>query len=254
MNEFYLRNVVMRNSTKKTAKKMRVAVFFSGRITAYEHSSAALENLCKRYNCTLFCSLNKSASNPYLNNFFSKYNIDPSRINFEKTVYPEWLFKLKKHPWSKYDNLYSSLYHNKRAFDLIEDYVNLHKFKFDAVVFFRSDIYTYDPLILLKPAKNTVYVPEGFNGGHPPGFLEQLKMSPEEYGINSTLGYGSYNSMKIYCGIVDRLHEICINNSVDFHHERLIKRGLELAGVNIHLFKYKYELHPKRHNSHYNLS
>jgi len=137
---------------------------------------------------------------------------------------------------------------------LIEAYVKLHHVKFDAVVFFRSDIYTYDPLIIVKPAKNTVYVPEGFNGGHPEGFLEQLKMTPEQYGINSTLGYGSYDAMKVYCSIVDRLLDICVNNSVDFHHERLIMKGLELGGCKVHLFKYKYELHPRRHNSHYNLS
>jgi hypothetical protein len=242
----------MRNSTKKN-KKLKVAIIFPGRITAYEHCTG-LDDLYNRYDCTAFCSLNKSNTNEYLNTFFRKYNIGPSQTHFEKTVYPEWLFKLKKHPWTKYDNLYSALYHAKRSFDLIKPYIVKNKVKFDVVLFYRADTHAKEPLILVKPVKNTVYIPEGFYGGHPEGFLEQLKMTPQQYGINSTLAYGSYNSMKIYCGIVDCLHEICINNSIDFHHERLIMKGLELAHVNMHVFKYNYELHSRRHNSHYNLS
>jgi hypothetical protein len=242
----------MRNSTKKN-KRLKVAIIFSGRITAYEHCTC-LDDLYKRYDCTSFCSLNKNNTNEYLNTFFRKYNIGPSQTHFEKTVYPEWLFKLKKHPWAKYNNVYSSLYHNKRAFDLIEPYMVANKVNFDIVLFYRSDIYAKEPLILVKPIKNTIYIPDRFYGGHPKGFLEQLKMTPQQYGINGTMAYGSYNSMKIYCGIVDRLHEICVNNSVDFHHERLIMKGLELANVKVHLFDYKYILHPRRYNSHYDLS
>ena len=82
---------------RKKIKKLKVAIIFPGRITAYEHCTG-LDDLYNRYDCTAFCSLNKSNTNEYLNTFFRKYNIGSSQTHFEKTVYPEWLFKLKKHP------------------------------------------------------------------------------------------------------------------------------------------------------------
>ena len=244
---------MLNTSRKSNSKKLNVAIFFSGRITAYEHITS-LDALYKRYNCTLFCSLNKTGTNSYLNTFFKKYNMGQDQINFEKLSYPDWLFYIKKHPWSVYENIYSCLYHNKQAFNLIEEYTNTHRVNFDVVIYYRSDIHTSNKLSLKRPSKLSVYIPEGYNGGHPQGFLEDIGMTDKEYGICSTMAYGSFYSMKVYCGIFDRLFDICINHNTDIHHERLIKRGLELNGIKIHLFKYDYDLHPNRHNIEYDLN
>lgn len=240
-------------ATRKNSKKLRVALFFSGRITAYEHV-AVLDDLYKRYICTSFCSLNKTGTNPYLDTFFKKYNMGPSQIRFEKTAFPHWLQSIEKHPWTKPTNVYSSLYHNKKAFELIEPYMKGNNVNFDVVMLFRTDIDSKKPLIFVKPVAKTVYIPEGFNGGHPEGFLEHVKMTAEDYGVNATLAYGTYKSMRVYATIVDRIQEMYNNHKVVIQHERLIKNGLELYGIHIKLFKYHYILHPRRHNSHYNLS
>ena len=109
-------------------------------------------------------------------------------------------------------------------------------------------------LIFIKPVQNTVYIPEEMNGGHPKGFLEHVKMTAQDYGVNGTLAYGTYQSMMVYATIVDRIQDMYNRHKVILHHERLIKMGLELYGIHIKLFKYEYKLHPRRHNSNYNLS
>lgn len=240
-------------ATRKNSKNLRVALFFSGRITAYEHVTA-LDDLYKKYNCTSFCSLNKTATNPYLDTFFNKYKMGPSQIRFEKTVFPDWLQSIEKHPWAYPTNVYSTLYHNKKAFELIEPYMKANNVNFDIVMLFRADIDSKKPIIFVKPVPKTVYIPEEKNGGHPKGFLESVKMTAEDYGVNSTLAYGSYKSMMVYATIVDRMQEMYNNHKIVIHHERLIKKGLELYGIHIKLVKYDYTLHPRRHNSHYNLS
>jgi hypothetical protein len=244
----------MKNTTQKNNKSsLRVAVILSGRITAYEHHRT-LDNLCKKYKCTFFCSINKSKPNDYLNTFFQKFNIDNSRVIFEKTVYPEWLFKLERHPWTvSYENVYSSLYHNKRAFDMLEKYMNDTHENFDVVLRFRPDIVSKKIIHLVKPKMGMAYIPDGKNGGQPKGYLEKLGMTPKEYGI-CDIAFGDFNTMKVYCTLTDRLHDMCTKQNVIFHHERLLKRNLELNNIPIHLIKYDFEFHKRRHNASYNLA
>jgi hypothetical protein len=243
----------MKNTTQKNNKSLlRVAIIISGRITAYEYHKT-LDKLYNKYKCTFFCSINKTETDDYLNTFFQKFNIDSSRVNFEKTVYPEWLFKLEKHPWTKYDNVYSSLYHNKRAFDLLEKYMNDTHENFDVILKFRPDIVSKMNMHLIKPKPQTAYIPDGKNGGHPEGYLEKLGLTPKEYGV-CDMAFGDFNTMKIYCTLTDRLHDMCIKHNVTFHHERLLKRNLELNNIHIELIKYNFEFHKRRHNSKYNLT
>lgn len=241
----------MSKNTRKKRQNKNIAIFFSGRITAYEHTTG-LDDLYEKYNCTLFCSLNMTHTTPYLDTFFEKYNMGPEQIHFEKTIYPEWLFSLKRHPWSIYENIFSCLYHNRLAFNLIENYTNNYRVNFDAIIYYRSDIHSSQKLRLIKPVKSTIYIPDGENGGHPDGFLEEMGMtSGDEYGTNSTLAYGSFNTMKTYCSIIERLWDMCTNHNTDIHHERIIKRGLELNNIIVYRFQYDYVLHPKRHDSDY---
>ena len=227
----------MKNTTQKRKNPLRVAVILSGRITAYEHHKT-LDELCRKYKCTFFCSLNKSKTNDYLNTFFHKFNIDNSRVNFEKTVYPEWLFKLERHPWTmSYENVYSSLYHNKQAFHLLERYMNETHENFDVVLRFRPDIESKEIIHLVKPK----------------GYLKSVGMTAKEYGV-CDIAFGDIDVMKTYCTLTDRLHHMCTKQNVIFHHERLLKRNLELNNIPIHLIIFEFEFHKRRHNASYNLT
>ena len=243
----------MKNTTQKRKNPLRVAVILSGRITAYEHHKT-LDELCRKYKCTFFCSLNKSKTNDYLNTFFHKFNIDNSRVNFEKTVYPEWLFKLERHPWTmSYENVYSSLYHNKQAFHLLERYMNETHENFDVVLRFRPDIESKEIIHLVKPKKGIVYIPDGKNGGQPKGYLKSVGMTAKEYGV-CDIAFGDIDVMKTYCTLTDRLHHMCTKQNVIFHHERLLKRNLELNNIPIHLIIFEFDFHKRRHNASYNLT
>jgi len=244
----------MKNTTQKRKNSLRVAIIISGRITAYEYHKT-LDNLYNKYKCTFFCSINKTKTNEYLNTFFKKFNIDNSRVNFEKTVYPEWLFKLERHPWTiSYENVYSSLYHNRQAFHLLERYMNETHEKFDIILRIRPDIDSKEIIKFVKPKPQTAYIPYGHNGGHPDGFLNTVGMTAEEYGICEQVGYGDFETMKVYCTLTDRLYDMCTKQNVTFHHEQLVKRNLELNNIHIKLIKFHFDHSPRRHNSKYNLT
>lgn len=215
-------------------KNLRIAFLFSGRITSYEHTMRNLKMLQDKYNAKYFCSINKKYANDYVKTFFSTFNMTNEQYNIEETLVPDWLYKCKKEETSTYERTYSVFFHNKKAFDLLEQYQNKHNIIFDIIVLYRADIHTNELLNLTKPDDNTIYLVKGKGYKHEYG------------GVSGEMAVGNYTSMKKYCSLVDYLKEYCSKNIVELNHELMLGHHLKEQHLKISEFDYMFELHPSR--------
>jgi hypothetical protein len=176
--------------------------------------------------------------------FLKTFNLSEDQYNIEKTIVPEILYSFKKRPETIIANTYSMFYHNKRCFDLIEKYYQ----KFDIIIRFRADIHSPEVLPILNIKPNTIYIPKG--------------QDPFEGTINDQVAYGDFNSIKIYCEVVNNIIAFCncnkpqliksfnsiINKNTLFHPETLMKKQLDVCRLNIIRFDYTYNLDKIRFN------
>ena len=65
--------------------QFRVAILFCGRIKGYTNVEQILLNLQRKYNATVFCSLNKRTKSDYIKTFCEKFGISDERLNLEPT-------------------------------------------------------------------------------------------------------------------------------------------------------------------------
>jgi hypothetical protein len=232
----------------KLKRHMRVAVFFSGRINAYEYSQFSLLELQRKYNnATFFCSLNREETSPYIQRFCDIFSMSDEQIHFEKTVNPEWFAWYEKDPRRAY--MYSTLYHNKLAFNLIEAYMEKYGIVFDVILFYRADLLILTKLVdIVPPEKNTVYIPtdQGLVHASPPG-------------VNVFITYGDVDSMKAYAYAVDYLYKYYIDTQGAIYHEGIILQHLNEMNIRIEHLSYEccpsvnhyydFRLNPKRHDT-----
>lgn len=176
---------------------------------------------------TIFCSLNKSIEiNEYTDKFCKDFNITSQQINIEDTQEPSELYKYRKAPASNYHSVYSMFYHNKRSFELLEQYKNKYNIDFDIIIKFRGDLNSNSLISLNHKLDNlTVYIPSGFDYG----------------GINDQIAVGNFETMKIYCSCIDKISNYC-RNKIIFHPETILKYHLDKNNVKIVRFKYNYNI------------
>jgi hypothetical protein len=123
-------------------------------------------------------------------------------------------------------------YNTFKAFQLLEKYERNHKMKFNCIIFYRADIDSSEILDINIENDNDIYIPDGNDYG----------------GINGLIAYGSNNSMKVYCNLVNNIDKMCREQHVTFHPETLLKKHLENNSIIIKRFPYEYSLHKSRHN------
>jgi len=70
----------------------RVAILFCGRIKGYTNVEQTLLKLQKKYNATVFCSLNKRTKSDYIKRFCEKFGISDERLNLEPTKTQEHIY------------------------------------------------------------------------------------------------------------------------------------------------------------------
>jgi len=215
----------IRNSPSK------IAIILSGRIKGYTNVQSNLLNIQKKYNATIFCSLNNKIKSNYIKTFCKLFNITDKQLNLEKTIVPEWVYKLNKEVETEYDPSYSMFYHINRAFNLVEKFQNENNINFDCVLFYRADIESKDVIPLTIPDNNTIYIPSGF----------------DYRGINGLVAYGDFKSMKKYSYIVNHIKYLCSHKGVSFNPEVILKAHLESEKLDIKRFEYVFNLHHSRH-------
>jgi hypothetical protein len=210
----------------KDLEKLKVAVFFSGRILNYELELNHLIKLQKKYDATFFVSVNESSELEYMKRFFKEFSIGDDQKNINITPSSDILSVCAQAENTNPSNIFSMYYHNYKCYNLINNYQTKNNILFDIIVKYRVDINSNDIIDLNKPETNAVYIPEEFDWG----------------GINDQIAYGDNNSMKLYCSIYEILDKICMKN-IKFHPESILKGGLLLLNLKIMRFIYKYDLH-----------
>lgn len=210
---------------------MKIAVLLTGRIcnnlklNIYNENINTLKLLGD--DLTFFVSINKSVNNQeYTQKFVNDLNITNDQINIEQTQEPQELYNYPKQKETIYHNAYSMFYHNKRSFQLMEQYQIKHNIKFDVIIKFRGDLKSTQQFPIETPLNNlTVYIPKNFDWS----------------GINDQIAYGDFESMKIYSNCVDHILDYCKNNII-FHPETILKHHLNTNNLNIKRVKYEYNI------------
>lgn len=214
-----------------------IALYFSGRILAYEHGISNILALKNKYNITFFCSLNTDKITPYEQKFFELLNISENQYHYGEVVYPEWIFHLDPQGKTVFPkNLYSQFYNNLKCFELIQTYEAKNNHHFDCIVKYRADILSHLPMDIdvENIEEGTIYIPK------------------EEYdytGINDQIAYGCSNVMKIYSALCLNIPFYCIQQNVAFHPETLHLHNIMFHNMKIVRTKFDYILNPMRKNN-----
>lgn len=226
-----------KNKTRKQrgGSPKHVAILFAGRIKAYEHSAEKFKEVQNKYKATVFCSINKKIKSDYIKGFCSTFNIKDEQLNLEPTVTPDWIKQLPKNNETNPENLYSTLYHKQKVFDVLTQYQKKHNIKFDCIIFMRADMdLSLTPSLNIPSVKrNTLYVPEPIYDWH---------------GLNDQMAYGDFRTMKKYCALVDDIEKLCKEQELFFHPETMMKKHVENSGLHLERFSHFYMLHKARHN------
>ena len=218
---------------------MNIAIFFAGRINSpnFEEGLKKIIRIKDKYNPIFFISINKDIENEDVNREFKKQlNINEERFQSLSIKAPEKIFTFPKRKESNYFNVYSQHFHNKECIKLIERYEETHQIKFDIVIKYRTDFKTDELINLTTPIKeNICYIPSG----------------EDHLGINDRICYGTKNSLKIYCSLVDNIIALCENQKVIFHPETLLLAHLAQNNMMIERFTFDTEIQKNMSNNEY---
>lgn len=223
----------------------KIAVYFSGRINKYECTIDFLQYWRQKYSMDYFCSLNIPQMDEYHSKFIDQLHIKHFFFQEHSDVYQtDWFERFRRlpcdheHVWYK---ISSSLYNNKKAFELIENCQDENKY--DIIVKFRADATLYEDFILPEMVEpNTVYIPENHDCAYhwDDPYYHVL-------GINDHFAYGDFESMKIYSNVYDKVDEYCSKGGRPYHPESLLLHHLEMNHLKIERFPYHYWFHADRH-------
>ena len=212
----------------KSPKK--VAILFSGRIRGYEHVINNLKAIKDTYNPQIFCSLNEVELTDDIKRFCEILSIPLEHVNIEQTLLPDWSDKCNL--MNPTLNVYSMFYHENKAFGLIENYMKVNSVEFDCILYYRADMNPKEPLELVVPDKNTIYIPNDRGYG----------------GLNDRMAYGNYDSMKVYCNLISSFQGLCNDQTWEpINAEKMLEkylssnRKIKTMGI-----KYNTDLHQNR--------
>ena len=160
---------------------MKIAMFFSGRISLFLHHHKYIKELIafiKKNDIKCFCALNDmfEISEQFLEDFnvvkYKTYSFEANEHLPEKYV---------NELWNKY--IISTYYAHKLNIELIEEYQNQHNMTFDLIWYTRDDI-VIDYILPKTIDNNTLYVTD--------------KNSKKYPSISSDWAFGDYDTMKKY--------------------------------------------------------
>jgi len=259
----YTRRMVRRTRRNmKGGGKKRVALLFWGRISSYEHSLEYIKSIYNNpdFTCVVFCSLNMSKKNKYVNGFCKEFDIKDEQINIEPTRVPESYGKNPKNKELCHGgeriasirdgicyNTYSLFYHQNKAFNLMEAYSDNHSMNFDIVVVFRADMNAENEPnvfpITRRIEANTVYIPKKSYGMNDIGDNGRAIKHASNYydnGITTLAAYGDFESMKKYCSLVEKNIDVFDNPEI------MLLDHLKDMELDIRRFTHDIRLNPER--------
>lgn len=214
-------------------QRMKIAVYFSGRITAYEHVIEHMLRMKEKNDITFFCSLNLESMTEYEQKFLDVLGITEQQYCIQPTpALPAWVKECL--PYSDKvcipENVYSHFFHNQQCWNFIQRFQEKEKIQFDLICKYRADIVCCDPFDFASPKLQTVYIPEG----------------NDHTGLNDQIAYGSLEVMKIYSTLFERLEEICSTRQSIFHPETLVEFNMKANNIYVQRFPFQYTLDNRR--------
>lgn len=227
------------NNTDVDPSERRIAIYFAGRIKTYEDQLKQLQSMISHYRMDVFCSINGECDD-YHRNFMNDLHVKGSFFEDHVTVYrSEWKDIFHRLPTQSDRDAYklsSSLYHNKKAMELIENHQVKNNFVYDIVLKYRADIISQDIIRLLGEISiGTVYIPDCYGWD----FYDQP-------GINDHIAYGSFDVMKVYSDVFSNVEDYC-RNGRGYHPESLLLHHLRTKNIKIERFPFEYTHNTNRH-------
>lgn len=204
----------------------RLAIFFSGRIKAYEKNinfKNNIINFCKENNVIVdfYCSVNLSEIDDYHKQFIETFNILPNRYHFEKFSYPENLINIPSYSWPIRYNFTSMFYNTKKCLEMI----SASGIKYDIVMKYRTEVQNecFSKFFFKNPKNNSIYIPRDY------GYL----------GYNDQLAFGNLESMIKYSNIYDNLYKKEYQYKCP---EEILANYLINNKINVFFLDFKYDL------------
>ena len=256
------------------SKHRRIAILFSGRIDKYDqHYTNIMERIVQDHDADFFLSHSPELSED-LEDFSRIYR--PKAINNDPIHFPD-VSEYKCHPdTSKPHNVLSMWVNRQRVFQEMRNYMINTDTWYDVVIHARIDAWYDEPLDYsaflqdsrldgrrpleqgtveddvreltksVRRASNElgdrdIYIPQGNDWG----------------GMNDQFAVGSYYSMESYMTLFDDVHNVLDHVTIpdlDIHENRNmprayyygpepgLKKHLELQGVLVHRFPFRYRL------------
>ena len=210
---------------------MKIAMFFSGRISLHLHEEEYIKKLIKfikQNDIKCFCAINDVFQ--ISEDFIESFNI----VNYKK-----YKFNANEHLADKYIKLLwneyvmSTFYAHKLNFEMLKDYQEQHDIVFDIVWFTRDDL-LFDYILPNKLEKNTLYV---------------SNKKGEE--VNSAWAYGDLSIMKKYSSLYDHVNKFIKHNKLKkyknrFSYENILYVLCQEYNIGICKTHQQYALHGDR--------
>lgn len=226
------------------SKHRRIAILFSGRIEKYDqHYTNIMERIVQDHDADFFLSHSPELSED-LEDFGRIYR--PKAINNDPIHFPD-VSEYKCHPdTSKPHNVLSMWVNRRRVFQEMRNYMINTNTWYDLVIHARIDAWydeslNYHNLSLNDVGDRDIYIPQGNDWG----------------GMNDQFAVGSYYSMESYMTLFDDVNNVLDHVTIpdlDIHENRNmprayyygpepgLKKHLELQGVLVHRFPFRYRL------------
>ena len=226
------------------SKHRRIAILFSGRIDKYDqHYTNIMERIVQDHDADFFLSHSPELSED-LEDFSRIYR--PKAINNDPIHFPD-VSEYKCHPdTSKPHNVLSMWVNRQRVFQEMRNYMINTDTWYDVVIHARIDAWydeslNYSPFLQNGLGDRDIYIPQGNDWG----------------GMNDQFAVGSYYSMESYMTLFDDVNNVLDHVTIpdlDIHENRNmprayyygpepgLKKHLELQGVLVHRFPFRYRL------------
>jgi hypothetical protein len=219
-----------KNTVLKGGNKPHLGIIIHGRISSYEKSIDYVNSVFNnpKYETKVFCSLNNPSKDAYIDTFLKRFNIDSEQVNIESTPDAQWFIDANPEfckdarryeglvetsaMFNRCKTMHSMFYHQNKAFKLLETYKEKHKYPFDIILVFRTDVHPSNtslppmyPIVEgIRP--NTVYIP-GIDISNTKINSTKDSSNSHANGINTISAYGDFDSMKKYCNLIQSLSQ-----------------------------------------------
>ncbi len=194
---------------------MKVAVILSGDIRNFDECYSSLESNVLRYNeCDVFMhAYDEDRVSEALNVFKPKKFLVDAKSKNTSNISSSCFYN--KPPEANPEAIFAMWKNIKKSFDLIDQ-------NYDFVLKTRYDVKYCSPLEIKSFSNQSLFIPEG--GDWRGGLFDMLCVS-------------SYENMKVYCSLYDRLNQYS-ESGVPCHSEIMLRHHVNQSKILVNRFDY----------------